>query len=165
GFKSTALLVVGSSTITVRPLTRLTLEEIQNITGGESARLLLQTGRIRAEVKPPAGATADFTVRSPIATASVRGTSFDFDGVNLSVDEGLVHVAGGNGSAVYVGAGHRVVSDPVTGRTAGGVETARGELAPDLPQAAAESGFAVAPARKTAEPAATRIDVAIRLAE
>jgi hypothetical protein len=139
GFKSTALVALGNSTVTVRPLTRLSVEEILNIQGNETVSLSLRSGRIRADVTAPAGGRTDFTVRSPIATASVRGTSFEFDGVNLRVDEGLVHVTGGDGTAVYVGAGHEAASDPVTGRTAGQAETAKAELVPALPEAAAEA--------------------------
>jgi hypothetical protein len=139
GFKSTALIAIGNSTLTVRPLTRLSLEEIQNMERNESVRLSLQTGRIRVDVKPPAGGKTDFTVRSPTVTASVRGTSFDFDGVNLVVDEGLVHVSGGDGTAVYVSAGHQTVSDPETGRTAGIVEMVKAELTPAISAAATES--------------------------
>jgi hypothetical protein len=69
----------------------------------------------------------------------VRGTSFDFDGVNLQVDEGRVHVSGGDGTAVYVAAGQSAVSDSETGRTAGAAETARAELSPAIPAAAADS--------------------------
>jgi hypothetical protein len=138
GFKSTALIALGNTTVVARPLTRLTLAQIQN-QGAESAELLLQTGRVRVEVRPPVGgARASFTVRSPIATASVRGTTFEFDGVNLQVDEGRVHVSGGDNSAVYVGAGHRATSDPQTGRTAGAAEMAREELSPPVAEAVAE---------------------------
>jgi hypothetical protein len=139
GFKSTAQIALGNSTVTVRPLTRLSFEEILNIQGNETVSLSLRSGRIRADVTAPAGGRTDFTVRSPIATASVRGTSFEFDGVNLRVEEGVVHVTGGDGTAVYVGAGHEAASDPVTGRTAGAVEMAKGELSPALPEAAAEA--------------------------
>jgi hypothetical protein len=135
GFRSTALIVLENSTLIVRPLTRLSIEEILNIQGNETVRIGLQTGRIRADVKPPVGGRTDFTVRSPTATASVRGTSFDFDGVNLRVDEGLVHVTGGDGTAVYVGAGHEAASDPRTGKTAGATEMAKAKLAPALPEA------------------------------
>jgi hypothetical protein len=139
GFKSTALIAVGNSTVTVRPLTCLSLGDIQTLRGNETVNLSLRTGRIRADVKSPPGGRTEFTIRSPMATASVRGTSFEFDGVNLRVDEGMVHVTGGDGSAVYVGAGHEAASDPATGRTAGAAETARAELAPALPAGAAEA--------------------------
>jgi hypothetical protein len=69
----------------------------------------------------------------------VRGTAFDFDGVNLRVDEGRVYVTGGDGTAVYVGAGHQAVSSPDTGRTAGAVELVKQDLTPLIPPAAAEA--------------------------
>jgi hypothetical protein len=59
----------------------------------------------------------------------VRGTAFDFDGVNLNVDEGEVHFTGGDQIGVYVGAGHEAVSDPETGKTTGAAELFRAELA------------------------------------
>jgi hypothetical protein len=66
----------------------------------------------------------------------VRGTAFDFDGVNLKVDEGRVYVTGKDGIGVYVGAGHESVSDPETGRTAGAAELIRAELTLTPPSAA-----------------------------
>jgi hypothetical protein len=139
GFKSTALIVLGESRLTVRPLTRLSLEEMVNIQGNERVTVALRSGRIRAEVKAPAGGLADFTIRSPTATASVRGTSFEFDGEELRVGEGVVHVTGGDGSAVYAGAGHEAAADPRTGRTTGAAELVKAGLAPALPAAAAEA--------------------------
>jgi hypothetical protein len=135
GFNSTALIVLENSTLTVRPLTRLNLEELQNTRGNELVNLHLQTGRIRAEVSPPTGGKTNFTVRSPVATASVRGTAFDFDGVNLRVDQGQVHVTGKDGIGVRVGAGHESVSNPVTGGTRGAMEMVRAELTFSLPAA------------------------------
>jgi len=107
GFKSTALLAVGSSTIVVRPLTRLSLEELMSQSGTETINIGLSTGRVRVEVKPPAGSRADFTVQTPSATASVRGTVFDVDPVNIHVIEGKVRYASGSGKgrSVQVGAG------------------------------------------------------------
>jgi hypothetical protein len=128
GFRSTALIALENSTLTVRPLTRLSLEELQNIQGNETVGINLHTGRVRAEVSPPAAGKTTFTIRSPTATASVRGTAFDFDGMNLSVDEGQVHVAGKDGIGVYVGEGHESVSNPETGWTAGAAELIRAEL-------------------------------------
>jgi hypothetical protein len=132
GFKSTAVIAVGNSILSVQPLTRLTVEEIQ-AAGNDRVNISLQTGRIRADVKPPIGGKIEFTVKSPSATASVRGTSFEFDGVHLRVDEGRVHVTGGDRSGTYVGAGHSVVSDIETGRTMSAAETAREELVPSPP--------------------------------
>jgi hypothetical protein len=139
GFKSTAIITLGNSTLTMRPLTRLSFDELRNTQGQELVDLYLQTGRVRADVSPPTGGKTDFTVRSPVATASVRGTSFEFNGENLTVDQGKVHITGGDRSAVYVGAGRQVFSDPETGKTMGAAETAMAEMTPILPAAAATS--------------------------
>jgi hypothetical protein len=105
GFKSTAVIAVGSSVITVRPLTRLSLAEIQSSAGAETLNVSLQTGRVRVDVKPPAGTRANTTVQGPSATASVRGTSFEFDTVKLTVNEGRVAFSGASGPAAMVNAG------------------------------------------------------------
>jgi hypothetical protein len=105
GFKSSALLEVGSALITVRPLTRLTLTEIAASHGTETLNLNLQTGRLHIDVNPPAGAKASFTVISPSAVASVRGTSFFIDTKNVRVSEGTVSFKGNSGYAVQVPAG------------------------------------------------------------
>jgi hypothetical protein len=135
GFKGTARIGLGNSILTVAPLTRLTLQEIREAQqgGGERVALELQTGRVRADVKPPAGGRTDFTVRSPSATASVRGTVFEFDGKELSVDEGRVRLAGGDGTGVNVSAGHSVATDPATGKTPSVAETVTAALAPPAP--------------------------------
>jgi hypothetical protein len=105
GFKSSALLEAGSAIITVRPLTRLTLTEIAASQETETLSLNLQTGRLHIDVKPPAGAKASFTVISPSAVASVRGTSFSIDTMNVRVREGTVSFKGNSGYAVQVPAG------------------------------------------------------------
>jgi hypothetical protein len=68
----------------------------------ENVSLNLDTGRIRVDVAPPAGQMTNFTVRSPNATASVRGTSFEFDTINLKVEEGRVIFSGNNGIPVII---------------------------------------------------------------
>jgi hypothetical protein len=133
GFRSGALIAIGNSTLAVQALTRLSVEELVRAGGVEKVGVNLRTGRIRADVKPPAGGRMEFTVRSPMATASVRGTSFEFDGIRLKVDEGRVRINGGDRSGAYVGAGHQVRTDIESGRTASVAETAREELAPALP--------------------------------
>lgn len=105
GFKSTAIIEIGSSSITVRPLTRLTLAEIQSISDTETLNMKLQTGRVKVDVKPPAGTKTSCTVQSPNSTASVRGTSFEFDTFNLKVYEGGVAFNGNRGKSVLVPAG------------------------------------------------------------
>jgi hypothetical protein len=105
GFKSSALITVGSTVLTVRPLTRLSLAEISSATGQETINVSLQTGRVRVDVEPPAGTRANTTVRGPNATASVRGTSFEFDTKILSVQKGVVAFQGKKGGVTLVSAG------------------------------------------------------------
>jgi hypothetical protein len=107
GFKSTALVRIGNSAITVRALTRLSLEEIAAAQNEEQVTVHLRAGRIRADVKPPAGGKTSFVVRSPIATASVRGIVFEFDGIRLQVEEGRVYLGGENAAGVSVRATKR----------------------------------------------------------
>jgi len=104
-FKSYAIVKIGSTSITVRPLTVLTLAEIQKVEETETLNINLQSGRVRVEVKPPAGTKTIMKVGSPTATASVRGTSFEFDTNNLYVREGTVNFVGNNGQNVLVSAG------------------------------------------------------------
>lgn len=105
GFKSTVVLKVGTSTITVKPITRLSLEEILQSDKGTQTQLFLMAGRVKAEVTPQAGQTTEFQVKSPTATASVRGTGFEFDGVNLIVEHGAVRLLSPSGMSRSVGAG------------------------------------------------------------
>ena len=105
GFKSTATIKVGSAVIIARPLTRLTLAEITAAQGSEAINVNLQAGRIRVDVKPPAGTKTSFTVKSPHATASVRGTEFDQDTRSVQVREGTVAYQGTRGPIMLVPAG------------------------------------------------------------
>jgi len=106
GFKSTALVEVGSAIITVKPLTRLTLKEISASQGSENVNMNLHSGRVRVELTPPAGTKTSMSVTSPVATASVRGTVFDLDTQNLYVERGAVAFRGERGSAMLINAGY-----------------------------------------------------------
>jgi len=108
GFKSSAVVAVGNSTLNVRSLTRMSLETMMNSDNTDKVNVGLNTGRIRADVKPPAGGRTDFSVQANKATASVRGTSFEMDTISLRVSEGSVSYqpAGGN-SPVIVKAGQQ----------------------------------------------------------
>lgn len=132
GFKSVVVLTLGSSTLTVKPLTRLSLEEIVKLEGNEQVKLYLSAGRVKADVSAPTGGTTDFSVKSPSATASVRGTSFEFDAVNLLVNEGVVTFVGANGQAVYIGAGG-LSSIGAGGASSSSLQEAIDALAPLLP--------------------------------
>lgn len=105
GFKSGASLKLGATTITLKPVTRMTLEEIVKTQSGSQTQLFLLAGRVKADVPPQAGQTTEFQVKSPTATASVRGTGFEFDGVNLIVDRGSVQLRTPTGQYRMVKAG------------------------------------------------------------
>jgi hypothetical protein len=142
GFKSTALLALGNSTIIIQPLTRLSLEEIVEQGGNEQVNVYLQAGRVRAEVRPPVGGTTDFTIRSPIATASVRGTAFDFDTVNLNVTEGRVQFAGATGSMVPVRKGETSSVNEVSATVTAPREEQAAAFTPALPPGTDTGGAA-----------------------
>ena len=75
GFGASAVLNLGSSVLEVGQLTRLSIEELAD-------------NGLSAEVFVP-----DFTVRTPLSTASVRGTEFETNGWQVSVSEGVVAFA------------------------------------------------------------------------
>ena len=100
GFKSTAILKTESATLTVKPVTRLSLEELVKSEGTTKTQMFLMAGRVKAEVTPKEGEKADFKVKSPTATASVRGTGFEFDGQNLLVDHGAVQFESDTGIGI-----------------------------------------------------------------
>jgi hypothetical protein len=134
GFESGAVLAAGESLITVRPLTRLSLEEIVRDQDGERINLSLQTGRIRAEVNPPTdGRKISFTVRSPVVSASVRGTTFEFDTENLTVTDGEVLYGMGGGREVSVAGGETSYVDRENNTVISPFVAAAELLAPALP--------------------------------
>ena len=132
GFRSTAVIAIGSSLITVRPLTRLSLSEIQTLENTENTSISLQTGRVRVEVNPPAGTRANLQVQTPSTTASVRGTSFEMDTENLTVITGRVIYAGASGPAAMVTAGNSSLLSS-NGTAANPTEIAAASLAPSSP--------------------------------
>jgi|GEM_PF-365590 len=90
GFDSSVVVVIGKTTIQVKPLTRLTIDKLIEEGGAVKTSTFLRVGNISASVKSAEGVKQDFKVQSPFSTASVRGTDFDFDGIKLSVRDGLV---------------------------------------------------------------------------
>ena len=138
GLKSSALIVLGNAVLTVRPLTRLTLAEISSSAGTETINVNLQSGRVRVDVNPPAGTRSNTTVRGPNATASVRGTSFEFDTKMVRVYEGIVSFSANRGRVMLVSAGS---SSLITEKekAASPLETSAVELLP-LPPQGSDSG-------------------------
>lgn len=90
GFNSQLVLDLGNATLEVLPLTRMKVEEITASQDKITTSLFLQGGKIKADVEKIEGQVNDFKIKSPVATASVRGTSFEFTGNTLTVYRGLV---------------------------------------------------------------------------
>ena len=83
GFKSELVLKIKESTVTVAPLSRLTLQTLAEREGIAGARakdettIFLDTGSLKSNVQKSEDRRVGFTVRSPVATASVRGTEYE----------------------------------------------------------------------------------------
>lgn len=114
GFRSEALLQVGSATLEVKQLTRMRLDELIEKEGVVQTELYLRVGRVRAEVKPREGLQQEFKLKSPVSTAAVRGTSFFYDGVNIQVITGLVAMGNNYGQTGQVGQGEQSSTDGFT---------------------------------------------------
>ena len=102
GFRSSAELNLGNAIVTVKALTRLTLAELAENAGVIITNLSLRVGKVSAEVSRVAGKTNDFKVKSPVSTASVRGTGFEFDGETIQVSHGTVDFEDKLGNVVPV---------------------------------------------------------------
>jgi hypothetical protein len=90
GFKSSALIEMDNSTLTIKALSRLTLEELSRQGDEINTGLYLRSGRIEADVNPQEGLKHNYRLRSPITTASVRGTSLKSGVKTLFVKKGVV---------------------------------------------------------------------------
>jgi hypothetical protein len=90
GFGSRAVLDLGNAVLDVQPLTRLRLEELIEKEGTVQTDLFLRVGKVKAEVKSVTGLQQDFKLRSPVSTAAVRGTQFDYSGYDVVVIDGEV---------------------------------------------------------------------------
>ncbi|MCR5291056.1 MAG: FecR domain-containing protein [Treponema sp.] len=91
GFKSEAQLNIQGSILTLGPLTRTTIEQLTSNTAKDETKLFIDCGVISATVNKKEGKRVDFKVRSPAATASVRGTDFTMTASGtLITHEGLV---------------------------------------------------------------------------
>ncbi len=113
GFRSQAVLEIGTAVLEVKPLTRMRLDELIEKEGTVKTDLYLRVGRVSATVRKTSGLQNDFRLRSPVSTAAVRGTSFSFDGSNLEVVEGLVALINTYGQRSGVPAGVRVATNGV----------------------------------------------------
>ncbi len=102
GFKSSVVIKAKESTINVSPLTRMTVEQLSEGTEKDNVRVFVKAGGISSDVKKADSKKIGFTVRTPVATASVRGTEFSvrnkFDSTDVNTLRGSVAVWRGKNS-------------------------------------------------------------------
>ncbi len=75
GFKSEASIKIGESTFVVEPLSRITIEQLAEKNDKQVSQMFLDAGSVRADIKSAENKRVGFTMRSPVATASVRGSA------------------------------------------------------------------------------------------
>jgi len=78
GFQSEAIISYKDSTMKLGSLTRITLEQLSSSEKKDSVSAYLSTGSVRSSVKHTSNKKISYTVRNPVAVASVRGTDFLF---------------------------------------------------------------------------------------
>ena len=102
GFKSYITLKIKESTVNVEPLTRVTVENLSENSKKDNVRLFVNAGGVSSNVKKDGIKKVGFTVRTPVATASVRGTEFsvqnNFDSSKVETKRGSVAVWNGKNS-------------------------------------------------------------------
>jgi hypothetical protein len=89
GFKSEAVVDLGNAYVTVKPLTRMKLEELLEREDTIQTDIFLNFGKVTAEVKSGEGIRQDFKLKSPVSTAAVRGTRLIYDIYSVSVTDGF----------------------------------------------------------------------------
>jgi len=122
GFNSTAVLELGPAVLQVKPLTRMQLEDLVASEGTVSTELFLKVGKVRAELKTTAGVKQNFTLKSAVSTAAVRGTEFEFDGLVVKVINGQVFFYNSVGQSRSVAAGEQSSTDGQQAPTSGDEE-------------------------------------------
>lgn len=80
GFNSEALIRYNNSVMRLGPLTRITLEKLASSEKKDDVSVYVSTGAVRSTVKHTENKRVTYTVRNPVAVASVRGTDFLFIG-------------------------------------------------------------------------------------
>ena len=115
GFKSSAKLDLGDSIVTVSQLSRMKIEELSKVDNHAKTTLFLKVGKVKADVKSSAKLKHNFKFRSPVATASVRGTSFTFTPIQLTVHEGSVDFSNSYGQKGLVIIGQKAQADSEKG--------------------------------------------------
>ena len=105
GFNSNAVLDLGSSEIFLKPLTRVAVDDLATSGSTIKTDLNLKLGKIRADVKTTEGLKHNFTLRTPVSTAAVRGTVFEAGVSSLDVIQGMIAYSNKIGQRRSVGGG------------------------------------------------------------
>ncbi len=91
GFQSEARLNYNGSVMAVPALSRITLETLQSSGSKETVSLKVDTGAVRSKVTHAEGKRIEYTARTPVGVASVRGTDFTvFSNGKAKVFEGAI---------------------------------------------------------------------------
>ncbi len=93
GFKSEVILKLKETVVTVAPLSRITMEQLAEKKDKDESKIFLDTGSLKSDIKKSENRRVGFQVRSPVATASVRGTVIDvtntYGGMNVDTISGV----------------------------------------------------------------------------
>lgn len=93
GFKSEALIKFNDATLKLGSLTQVNLEQLVSSQKKDTATVYLKTGSVRSTVTHTSNKKVSYTVRNPVAVASVRGTDYTFlSDAHIRCDSGAVVV-------------------------------------------------------------------------
>ena len=93
GFQSEARINMNGSIMAVPALTRVTLETLSTSDSKDTVSLYVNTGAVRSKVTHTDNKKIDYTARTAVAVASVRGTDFTISAIGkVSCLEGAVAV-------------------------------------------------------------------------
>lgn len=94
GFQSEAVIKFNESILQLAPLSRVTLSKMTSNQKRDVVDVYLNTGAVRAKVNHSDSKKINYTIRNPVAVASVRGTDFTFQDNGTTIcTEGAVAVA------------------------------------------------------------------------
>lgn len=92
GFKSSADLQINDATVTLGPLTRMTVQQLVEDNTIDETSLFMDSGSVTADINRVSGKRVNFKISSPVATASVRGTTLTMRGNTVTCASGSVSV-------------------------------------------------------------------------
>ncbi len=94
GFQSEAKIKLMDSVLYLGPVTRVTLEALKSTASNDKVNIYLATGSTRSKVEHDDSKRVNYTVRTAVAVASVRGTDWTMNSFgNIACFEGGVAVS------------------------------------------------------------------------